>query len=153
MHPTSLLLGAGLGAGLMYFLDREVGRRRRALVRDQAVHLTHAAGDTLDAKSRDLTNRTRGLVATTRSSLFNDHPDDPVLVGRVRSELGRVVSHPSAIEVTAVDGRVTLSGPVLAHEVDHLLSTVSRVRGVTDVENRLEVHQHAGDMSDLQRAS
>src|SRR5206468_3234814 len=64
--------------------------------------------------------------------------------------LGRVVSHPHAIEVRVRDGHVTLSGPVLASEVDDLLSCLSSVRGVEDVENRLEVHERAGDISSLQ---
>jgi hypothetical protein len=64
--------------------------------------------------------------------------------------MGWVVSHPHALEVTAEQGRVTLSGPILAREVDELLSCVSRVRGVADVENRLEVHEEAGNVSALQ---
>ena len=33
---SALIGGAGLGAGLMYLLDPDRGKRRRALVRDQA---------------------------------------------------------------------------------------------------------------------
>jgi uncharacterized membrane protein len=61
-----------------------------------------------------------------------------------------VVSHPSAITVTASGGVVTLSGPVLAHEVDDLLSATRAVRGVKDVENRLEVHTEPGTVLGLQ---
>jgi hypothetical protein len=39
---------------------------------------------------------------------------DAVLAERVRTELGRLVSHPGAIIVTATQGRVTLSGAVPA---------------------------------------
>ena len=41
---------------------------------------------------------------------------------RVRSALGRVVSHPKAVWVTVVDGNVTLCGEVLAAEYPALLS-------------------------------
>ena len=36
-----LLGGLGLGAALMYVLDPERGKRRRALVRDKAVRAAH----------------------------------------------------------------------------------------------------------------
>jgi uncharacterized membrane protein len=39
---------------------------------------------------------------------------------------------------------------VLAREVDRLLSAVRRVRGVEDIENRLEVHESATDVPALQ---
>jgi osmotically-inducible protein OsmY len=62
------------------------------------------------------------------------------LLQRVRSEMGHVVSHPSAIQVLADgNGVVTLSGSVLASEVDPLLSTVNRIPGVTQLINRLDV--------------
>ena len=66
-------------------------------------------------------------------------PDDAVLVARVRAQIGDVVSQPGAINVTAHQGHVTLSGPVPADEVDKLLATVETVRGVTEVVNRLIV--------------
>jgi hypothetical protein len=75
---------------------------------------------------------------------------DEVLVGRVRSKIGRVVSHPSAIEVTADQGRITLRGPVLAREVEDLLAAVSSVQGVADVENRLEAHEQVSGVPGLQ---
>jgi len=75
---------------------------------------------------------------------------DEVLVERVRARLGHVVSHPRSIEVTANQGRVTLRGPVLAREVDDLLRAVASVRGVSGVENRLEVHPQPGDVPGLQ---
>jgi BON domain len=73
-----------------------------------------------------------------------------VLVDRVRSKLGFFVRHPSAIEVRAQHGRITLSGPVLSDEVQQLIDGVSSVRGVRDVENRLEVHSEPGSVPGLQ---
>lgn len=72
---------------------------------------------------------------------------------RVRSKIGRIVSHPSAIEVTAENGNTTLSGPVLASEVPHLLSCVKWIGGVKDVNNNLEVHETAGNHPALQGGS
>ena len=148
-----LIGGVGLGAALMYFLDPDRGRRRRGLVRDQVVSAFSKADDAVGATARDLGNRTRGLAAETRSRLKKEQAPDEVIVARVRSELGRVVSHPSAIQVTAEQGRVTLSGPILAREVDDLLSTVRKARGVTDLVNQLEVHEQADNVPALQGGS
>lgn len=142
--------GLGLGAGLMYLLDPQRGGRRRALLRDKAVHATKVGRDGLGKTSRDLAHRSKGLLAETRSTLRREEPTDELLADRVRSRLGRLVTHPSAVEVTARDGRVTLSGPVLATELDRLLSGVEKVRGVREVENRLEAHERPGDVPGLQ---
>jgi hypothetical protein len=64
--------------------------------------------------------------------------------------MGWVVSHPHAIEVTAENGRVILRGPILAHEVDDLLSMISSVRGVSGIDNQLEIHQQASAVPGLQ---
>jgi uncharacterized membrane protein len=71
-------------------------------------------------------------------------------MARVRARIGRSVSHPHAISVTAHDGHVSLSGPVLAHEADRLLSGVSSTPGVKSVENALSVHTQADDVPSLQ---
>ncbi|MFP5287215.1 MAG: BON domain-containing protein, partial [Thermoanaerobaculia bacterium] len=141
--PLTLLGGVGLGAGLMYLLDPDGGRRRRALARDKAVHGLKVSGKALRRTSVDLGNRTRGLVAECGSLLRKGSADDRKLEGRVRSKLGRHVSHPSAIQVQCEEGRVILSGPVLASEADKLLHKVKKVKGVHEVENQLEIHESA----------
>jgi len=147
----AFLAGAGVGAGLMYALDPEQGRRRRALARDQAVHLLRKSRDAVDATVRDATNRARGMLAEARARLAPPEavPDD-VLVGRVREKLGHYCAHPGSIEVTATNGRVTLTGVILASEVHRLVRTVRRVRGVRAVESRLEVHERPDDVPGLQ---
>ena len=145
-----LVGGLGLGAALMYFLDPERGRRRRHMVRDQLVHAGRVAGDAVGTTSRDLRNRARGTAAAARARVTSDEPDDVVLAARVRSVLGRSVSHPSAITVSAEQGRVTLAGPVLEREVRRVLSAVRAVRGVHHVENRLDAHESAEHVPALQ---
>jgi hypothetical protein len=68
-ETLSFLAGAGLGAGLMYMLDPDTGRRRRALARDKAVRLAHEAEDAAEVVARDATNRARGLAAGDLSVL------------------------------------------------------------------------------------
>lgn len=140
------LTGLGIGLGLMYFLDPERGRRRRALAKDKLTHSTHRGIDAMGAAGRDLTHRANGLVARARSTFDRTPVDDVVLVERVRSQLGRVVSHPHAIVVDATGGRVRMRGPVLGSEVDRLVRAVARVRGVRDVVNALDVHEQAGSV-------
>jgi uncharacterized membrane protein len=146
----AMAVGAGIGAGLMYLYDPQMGRRRRAVTRDKLIHLRHRLDDAVDVTTRDLTNRTVGLWAEMRSSIAGDGVSDEVLAERVRSQLGGLVSHPSAIEVRAERGCVTLSGPVLRDEVDRLLRGVASVRGVRQVENHLTMHDEPGNVPGLQ---
>ncbi|HEX7182002.1 MAG TPA: BON domain-containing protein [Thermoanaerobaculia bacterium] len=150
------LLGgaAGLGAGLMYLLDPGNGGRRRALAKDKCVRAYHVSSDALRKSSRDLGNRSKGLVAGARSKLRKgDDAPDQVLEGRVRSTLGRAVSHPGALLVEVYEGRVILRGDVLASELSHLLSTVQSVKGVSEVDNQLNVHESAEGVSALQNGA
>src|SRR5258705_1204540 len=126
--------GLVVGLGVMYLLDPERGRTRRALLRDQAVRATHAIQDFL-GKSRDLSHRG---VAKAASRLRPDDADDETLAERVRAKLGRYVSHPHAVEVEAQDGCVLLRGPILGREIEELVDAISSVRGVREVGNRLE---------------
>src|SRR5690349_2313175 len=57
----TFLGGLALGAAAMYFLDPEGGRRRRALVRDQAEHLMSDWPGRATSTARDVANRARGL--------------------------------------------------------------------------------------------
>src|SRR5438105_6119672 len=109
----TLIGGVGLGMGMMYLLDPDRGNRRRAMIRDTAARTVHQTGDAIGTTSRDLSNRTRGMVSEIASLFRGDETSDEVLTSRVRSKLGRLVSHPHAIEVRVRDGHVTLSGPVL----------------------------------------
>ncbi|MDQ3944311.1 MAG: BON domain-containing protein, partial [Actinomycetota bacterium] len=134
----------------MFLFDPARGRRRRALLRDRAVHSLHAGTRGAGATARDLNNRARGVLARGRSVVDRSPVDDDVLTARVRSALGRLCRHPRSIEVVARDGRVTLSGPILGDDVRQVLRGVRDVPGVRDVENRLDVHEHAGSVPGLQ---
>jgi hypothetical protein len=146
----AMISGFGIGAGLMYIFDPDRGKRRRAQVSDKARHMAKKTNDAIGKTSRDLANRVSGIVAEAESLFISSKALDEVLVARVRSKLGRVVSHPSSINVTAIGGEVILAGPVLANEVDQLLKSAGAIKGVTGVENRLEVHEQAGNVSGLQ---
>ena len=139
--------GLGLGTGLMYLLDPDRGRRRRALLRDKGAWALRKTGDCIEVTAHDLRNRAQGITHIHSSS---EPVDDRIVAERVRSKLGRVVSHPGAIEVNALNGAVTLSGPILVEEMSELLKCVNGVRGVKQVINNLEAHEQADNHPALQ---
>ena len=135
----------------MYLFDPDRGKRRRALLRDRATHLRKIAGDTAGKTRRDVRNHLRGAVAEFESLFVGYGPvSNDVLEARVRSRLGHAVSHPSAVEVKAVDGLIILTGQILANEIHPLLDAVMATRGVKNIENHLEAHVQAGDIPALQ---
>jgi uncharacterized membrane protein len=146
----SVLNALGLGAALMYFLDPRSGRRRRALVRDQLLHVARLAGRAQRVVARDITNRASGAWAEATRMLRNDDASDVEVAERVRAKLGRYVSHPHAVDVSVREGCVELSGPILEREVRELLHCVRHVPGVRAIEDRLVRHREAGRISALQ---
>jgi uncharacterized membrane protein len=151
MNTILRLLGiAGLSAAVTYLWDPGHGRRRRALLRDRIVSAGRDAGDALQTTSRDLANRTQGMLARIQRWRGGPAPSDRVIAERIRSQLGVLVRHPRSIDVAVSDGRVTLTGPILRDEVDRLVARVGRMAGVKTVENRLQVHESAGTVPGLQ---
>jgi uncharacterized membrane protein len=144
------LLGAALGAAAMYWLDPTTGRRRRAVLRDKLTSASIDVGDAVGVAKRDLTYRTRGLGARVRSVFTTSDVPAEVLAERVRSAMGRAVSHPGAIDVATVNGMVRLSGAVLAREHSALIDVVGSVRGVEYVIDELAVYANATGIPDLQ---
>jgi len=103
----SILGGAGLGAGMMYLLDVDQGKLRRALARDQAARSARKTREAVAATARDAQNRAQGMAATVRSWVSSPPSmTDDVLIERVRAKLGMLVRHPRSIDVAAHDGTV-----------------------------------------------
>lgn len=149
MRPN-FLGGATIGAVLMYFLDPHSGRRRRARTRDQWMHARRVLNDAREVTARDTVHRAYGVIASARKLFDREPVSDETLVGRVRAALGRVVSHPHAIEVAASGGHVTLSGPILTDEARALVRCVRSIPGVRAVSDKLEIHQDPAHVSSLQ---
>lgn len=147
----NLLLGAGIGAGIMYILDPQLGNRRRSLARDKATRAWHKTGDAISTVGKDIGNRAQGVYSSASSRVRGEGEiADDILAERVRSKLGRYASHPSSVEVTANAGQVTLRGPILEDEVDDALRATWTVRGVRNVENQLQIHADPADVPGLQ---
>lgn len=148
---ATLIAGALIGAAAMYLLDPDKGKRRRAVTRDKLRSLAAQYADFAGKASRDLSHRLQGVRAQVRRpSRDQAPPDDLVLIERARSRMGRVVSHPHAIQIGANGGRLTLSGPILAEEVQALLHAIRSVPGVSTVDDHLDVHENAESVPSLQ---
>jgi hypothetical protein len=150
MNNRDIALGLGIGAALALMLDPQTGGRRRALVRDKVARVRRKTRDGVDAVGRDVANRTSGIAAATRARFSREEVDDARLVERVRARLGRVCSHPRAIDVRVSNRAVTLSGPILAWDMERVIGAVAAVRGVEAVLNELEPHESAAGIPSLQ---
>jgi uncharacterized membrane protein len=144
------LLGAAAGGAAMYLLDPDRGRRRRALLRDQAVKRSHELREAVEVGARDLKHRGLGVAARARSMLRRRNAPDDVVAERVRARMGHGVGHPGAVDVSVREGEVTLSGAVLQHEHEGLLTEVRAVPGVRGLVDRLAVHATSEGVSALQ---
>jgi uncharacterized membrane protein len=150
MNERFLLMGTALGAGLMYLLDPISGKRRRAFTRDQMTHLAKETDRVVGQTGRDLRNRYEGVMAEAKRFWTHEEVSDVLLTDRVRAALGRVISHPRSVDVSAEHGWVTLTGRILASEERRLLHRIRRIPGVRGVENKLEVYKSTAHISGLQ---
>ncbi|HEU4830151.1 MAG TPA: BON domain-containing protein [Gemmatimonadales bacterium] len=136
----ALIAAAGIGAALMYFLDPERGRRRRAVATDKAESLFRSGADQVQRSSVQARDRLTGVVSRTRARFGPDEPTDVQLAERVRAALGHHSNHVHDIEVVVRDGVVTLAGSVPADELQDVLRAARRVRGVNEVHDELNLH-------------
>jgi hypothetical protein len=113
-------------------------------------HWARCAADGISVGLRDLSHRAQGLAAEAARGMPPRVPNDGVLVQRVRAALGRAVSHPHAVQVSASDGCVCLSGPILQQEEKQLLEVVRNVPGVREVESQLSGYANADGVPALQ---
>lgn len=133
--------GLALGAGLMYLLDPARGRRRRAMLTDKVASGATGAGNVVAASGRDVAHRTRGLVSEAVGRFRDETVTDDTLVQRVRSAVGHHTHNAGAIDVSAADGCVTLTGTVAPDDVQGVVDATRGVRGVADVRNRMVIQE------------
>lgn len=152
---TALNLGVGVAAalataGLAYLFDPTSGHRRRALMRDKLHHAQRESRRFLDKAGRDASHRAQGLYHETTNRLRRQSVDDETLEHRVRTELGRLTSHPRALEVECRNGVACLRGDVLEREAETVVRGVARVLGVKRVVDRMHWHARPDHISALQ---
>ena len=149
---AGFVTGSAAGASVALLTEPHRGRRRRAMLKDRAVHLSHVGRHFASVAARDSANRLRGTVADARNRVTRRREEvrDDKLAARVKTRLGRVAAHPHAVCVTSRAGTVLLEGPVLESERAKLLREAARVPGVRHVEDGLEPHAIASSIPALQ---
>jgi len=139
---AAAVLLAAAGAGAMYVLDPERGKRRRALARDKAGALVRRAGRGAGcavrwsaATGRATAGQARGLLPRRRGY------DDVTLSHHVESELFRDPAIPKGrLSVDAAAGVVTLRGEVGSEDaIEKIRARARRISGVKEVKTLLHV--------------
>ncbi len=139
----AFLAGIGVGALVMYFMDPGLGARRRASARDKIQKYGRRTGEFVGGQAKDVADRAKDVASRARHRIDEAVTGDDVLVKRVRTALGRVISRPSDVTVTAEHGEITLSGSILEEDASALGPVVSGVRGVKNVIDHTEVQEEA----------
>ena len=140
----AFLGGFGLGALAMYFLDPSTGTERREAARDRVVTAGRRTRGAIREGSHEVVDRARGVAAKAKSTLrerIGGSRSDDDLAQRVRSALGRIVSHANQIRISASNGVVTLAGTVTEEEGSKLSSIVRGVDGVKDVIDQTQIRE------------
>ncbi|HSD90676.1 MAG TPA: SRPBCC family protein [Kofleriaceae bacterium] len=141
--------GLLLGAGLMYFLDPIRGRGRRRRINEVVMHAQRLERDLLGKAARDAKHRVSGIVERVKHPGAADVTDE-VIEQRARARIGHAVSHPRALDVVVVRGRLILLGPILEGEAAQVLRCAKSTPGVLEVVDRMERHATAANIPSLQ---
>jgi hypothetical protein len=129
-----------IGVGMMYLMDPERGRSRRAWLADNVGNWVRNTGQTFYRTGKDLANRATGTSSSAGGRSVGPMRSEQLL-DQVRAEIARVAPDNRQIQVLAdVNGSVTLTGNVRAEDADRVIAVVEDVPGVILVINRLNVH-------------
>lgn len=133
------------GALAMYYLDPQQGGQRRAAFAELlASGLRGQELPSGTAQGPRLKRRAYHQLAKS------DPQSDAELRNRIRDRLGRLVSHPRALDVHVDNGVVRLSGDVLARERDGLLLQVREMDGVQKLVNAMTAHETPDGIASLE---
>ncbi len=124
-------------------------------VSNRVQNISTSAGDSLKDAAKDTSTQVQGAVKEAKSQAHAAEAgiSDQTLQARVRAQLGHYVAEPTAISVTINNGTVTLGGKLRASEAQPLIERVRTIPGVKDVENRLELHDSADNITNTQNGT
>ena len=138
-----LALAAAAGAALMYLLDPDQGRRRRAMARDQLFGTARRTGRQAARAGRRVTAQASGVTqkAMHLRPEQKPPPDDVTLARKVESELFRDPDVPKGqININVQEGVVVLRGELdRPEQIQEIEAAARKVQGVRDVENLLHL--------------
>jgi uncharacterized membrane protein len=132
---------AAAGSAAIYFLDQKRGYARRTAFAAQAKRLGTEVTEGAVKCASDSWQHLAGTARRAWSKFGSAWPEDRVLAERIRSRMGRIVSHPNKIHVVSDDGVVTLWGPASDDESRRLAHVAHTMPGVREVINHLEIHE------------
>lgn len=139
-----LLVGAGIGTGVAYLMDPQMGNRRRKELQQQAGSQARDLTDTARKKANYAAGVAQGaVVETAKGAMGGDDDDvDPhTLRQRVQSQVIGTTEGALDVVVAVHDGGVVaLKGRVRdAATEEKLLDLTRKVPGVKDVRDELHV--------------
>jgi osmotically-inducible protein OsmY len=140
--PT-LLLGAVAGAAAAHYLDPENGRRRRHILRDQAVAKARSGMREATRQADYAAGKAKGAAAGAVPSMPGrdriEDVDDVTLARKVETEIFRDAAAPKGdVSVNVEDGTVYLRGMVADEQwIERLAAEAGKIEGVKGVENLL----------------
>jgi osmotically-inducible protein OsmY len=133
MRKTRLLIGVAIGAGGQYLLDPQLGKRRRARLRDQAMaRMRRARRDAARRASYERGQRAGDIARATGKGAF--HPvSDRQVAEHLHETLARLDFPTSDVTVEVSDAVATLRGQV-ADDIQRY-RIIEAVRGQPGVES------------------
>lgn len=140
---------AALVAALVYFFDRESGKRRRRMAVDRTTGFMRRKARRIDRAGQSVASRAHGVAQQAKHLREEEkpQPNDATLKAKVESEVFRDERVPKGkVDVNAEDGVVYLRGEVDSPDlVAELEKATRKVHGVREVENLL--HTAEGTVS------
>ena len=132
---------AAIAAAVMYFFDRDNGKRRRHVAADRTAGFFRRKARVLDRGRKRAVSTGYGAVqkARHRNEEEKPQPNDATLKAKVESEVFRDARVPKGrVDVNAENGVVYLRGEVDSPDmVAELEEATRKVHGVRSVENQL----------------
>lgn len=132
---------AALVAAVVYFFDRDNGKRRRRMAVDRTAGFLRSKARRFDRARRGAVSGAHGVAQKTKHLREEEKPppNDATLKAKVESEVFRDVSVPKGkVDVNAEDGVVYLRGEVDSPDLVAELEKATRnVHGVREVQNLL----------------
>lgn len=138
----SFMFGASVGIALMYLMDPDRGRTRRARLADQTAARARDIAEAVQTGIEYQKGVVRGAAHDVADTLRPEQQfDDETLLQKVRSEaLGRLNGSTSDLVIDISNGEVRLSGSLsTAAERDRLIELIRQVEGVSGVDDQTRI--------------